>query len=247
LIARGTELARGAKQLLGTQLGRVILEPLDEGTCMGLSYVVVPYCRPLSSGRLADFFHRIFLGSEVFAWLRAATRATVASASKDRIERDFLRPLRYLAELDMVSDRIRAAADQAAERLITGKWIPKHVLMHNDLWKGNVLIRTDENGDTPDTHKWWKRFVIIDWLGARLKGYAMYDLVRFARSIKARRSRLTEEVRWHCRELECDLIDARSHLLTSLGHLGMHLEYFPPEVYREQASRCFQTLQTTVG
>jgi hypothetical protein len=240
LVARGMQRARDAKRALGSELGRVILDPLGEGRLDGLSYTILPYCEPLRDGWLLGRLQSWRLGHRVFSWLRSVTRKTVSEVDPGTVEADFARPLTHLIELEEMPLPVRAAAEVALDRLSSKAWQPRHVLAHNDLWKGNILIdRSSRSGPARDMKD---RFVIIDWPGAMVRGYALYDLVRLAQSFRLTRSGLAQEVSRHCDLLSCSPADAPSHLLTALGHVGLHLEHFPTENYVRMAASCLSYL-----
>src|SRR5437660_1391354 len=58
LVARGAERAQAARAILGPQLGQAVLAPIASGRIDGLSFAVLPYCRPLSSNRILRQFQR---------------------------------------------------------------------------------------------------------------------------------------------------------------------------------------------
>ena len=246
LVARGMERTRLAKQALSPDLGRVILDPLLEGEIRGLSYAVLPYCQPLSNSRLVWPVQRALLSPHVFQWLERVTEATATKVHPKQIEPNFMEPLKHLAELEEMTKRVRVAARQAINRLGDGHWTPRHVLMHNDLWKGNILLdhrQVSRFGKRLRT----ERFVIIDWMGAMIKGYGMYDLIRLAESLKLGNRELRKQITTHCEFLDCDFTDARSHLLASLGYLGMHLEHFPLPRFVQMADSCLQKIEQIQG
>jgi hypothetical protein len=246
LIARGMERARSAKQALGSDVGRVILDPLLKGEIHGLSYAVLPYCQPLSNSRLVWPVQRAFLSLHVFQWLSRVTEITATRVHPKQVEPNFMEPLKYLAELEGVTERVRVAAQQAMNRLEGGKWTPRHVLMHNDLWKGNILL-DDRQVSGFGNRLRTERFVIIDWMGAMVQGYAMYDLIRLAQSLKLGKRQLRKYVTTHCKFLGCNFSDARSHLLASLGYLSMHLEHFPLPRFVEMADSCLEKIEQIQG
>lgn len=86
------------------------------------------------------------------------------------------------------------------------------------------------------------RFVIIDWAGSEIYGYAMYDLVGLAQSMRLNARNLRREVVRHCRLLRCEPADATSYLVAALGHIAMNLERFPIDRYAHMAESCFATL-----
>jgi hypothetical protein len=241
MVARGIERALLAKQVLDAELGRVILEPLYSGEIRGLSYALFPYCQPLSDRRLWSRVQRTFLASDWLKWLRDVAQTTVTEPTPKEIETNFIVPLQYLTELDGISDRLRHAVRQAIERLVKGKWSPYHVLMHNDFWKGNILLNSHPFtifGNKSATES----FKVIDWGASAVKGYGIYDLIRLADSIRLTRQELRTQVDLHCQILGCDPIDARSYLVAALGYLSINLEQFPPSRFVQLADSCLDTI-----
>jgi Phosphotransferase enzyme family len=228
LVARGSRCASQAKRALGTGLGKVVLEPIDQGEVRGLSYVVLPYCQPLSDRRLVGWLERRRLRPMVLNWLLGLTRQTMRDVSEADRHARFNRPLDRLAQAVGASDAVRQAAVRGLNRLERGKWTPRFVLMHNDLWKGNILL--DGRGG----------FVVIDWPGSTVDGYAVYDLVRLADSFRLGGRALGEQVRAHCRVLGCEPRDAVSHLAAGLGHLLLNLEHFPMHRFMPLADGCIR-------
>lgn len=245
LVRRGMQRAREAKRALGPALGRVILDPLGEGDLAGCSYGILPYCPPLSTHRLIRRVQRRILRPFVLRWLRSATSATVAEVDPQQLQHAFMNPLIHLEGLPAASDHLRHAASEAMQSLAGGAWRPCHVLMHGDLWDGNILIN---NGDAARSRRQrGSRFVLIDWPGALIKGYAMYDLLRFAQAMSLHGAPLRREVTMHCQLLGCPFLHARFHLIASLGYLAMHLEHFPFARYTEMATRCLRALEAVGG
>lgn len=241
LVARGMERARQAKQAIGPELGRVILDPLVEGELDGLSFAILPYCAPLSRSPWIWRWQRLTFRPALLRWLREVVRATAICPEDGKIEDGFVVPLERLAEMPTVSASLRAAAAQARERLVKKQFSPRQVLMHGDLWKDNLLI--DERGvtgraDAPVN----ARFVVIDWPGSRLAGYPIYDLLCLSESIGLRGRRLRDEVDIHARILGCGPMDVRTHLLAALAHTALHLEHFPVERFAKLADACVERL-----
>ncbi len=235
LIARGNRCAADAKRALGEELGRVVLEPLGDGEINGLSYVVLPYREPLSERRVAGWLQRRRVGPRVLDWLLGLTRQTMCDVSEADKHARFIRPLGELAESRDVSDAVRAAAERGLRRLEAGKWVPRFVLMHNDLWKGNILL--DDAGG----------IVVIDWPGSMVDGYGIYDLVRLGDSFGLSDRALGEQVGAHCRVLGCEPVDAMSHLAAGLGYLLGNLDHFPMHLFVPLADRCVRRVGSAVG
>jgi hypothetical protein len=245
LVRRGMRFAAEAKGILGERLGSVILEPLGEGNLGGLSYTILPYHRPFGEGLLARRYWRLALRRKVMDWLANVTEATVTEASYMEVEKSFERPVAHVATLEIMDESIRRAADEALGRLKSGEWKPKFVLMHGDLWFGNMLRAAKWLGATDQRRGF--PFVIIDWPGGLLRGYAMYDLVRLAASMRLRTPGFGREVLRHCEILGGEPALAMDYLIASLGHLGLNLGEFPAERYCESSMACFTKLRTALG
>jgi hypothetical protein len=238
MVQRAMHRAHQAKMAMGERDGAFILDALAEGRVHGLSYAVLPYCNSLSKLRAIRWVQRSLLRPLVFEWLMRMTQCTVKGIEPSAIGTDFAEPLRCLVSLEGISVRLRAATEHAAARLGSGAWLPKHVLMHGDLWQGNILIRTAGRS----AQRWRDRVVITDWGGSKIDGHAIYDLIRLAQSMRLPVKDLRRELVRHCRVLKCELADSRSHLLAALGCIRMSLEHFPMDRYMYMAESCLATL-----
>jgi hypothetical protein len=245
IVSRGMRIAAEAKTLLGERLGSVILEPLGKGALRGLSYTILPFCRPMNAGRIARRYWRLILRSNVLDWLAEASAATVVEASDADVVDAFERPLEHVAMLEVMDGALRGAADEALGRLKNGDWNPRFVLMHGDLWEDNLLLASRSPADAGNRKNY--PFVVIDWPGAKLRGYAMYDLIRLAASMGLRGRGLRREVLRHCEILGSEPANAIGYLLASLGHLGLNLGCFAPETYADMSRSCFNDLRNALA
>jgi len=241
-VARSVDRTHEAKKLLGSRAGRVVLEPLLTGVMDGLSYAVFPWRQPLTDSRFFWTIQRARLRPVFFRWLREATAATLHSRIETETVGNFERQLIHVAQDPSLGVKVRACAKLAIKRLHRGLWKPRHVLTHNDLWKGNLLMGTSSALSYPRGNQ----FVIIDWSGANPDGYGIFDFLRLAQSMQLPVSQFVRELRFHCHTLECELGDAKGHLLAALGHLGTHLEHFSRERYRLLADKTFHYLSATL-
>lgn len=245
MVQRAMSRALEARARLGADAARPILEPLMQGQVRGLSYAVLPWCDSPSTLRPLWWLQRRALRAALLDWLHRVAVATAREPASDDIERRFVAPLRHVAALPAASEPVRHAAAQAIERLARGVWQPRTVLMHGDLWKGNVLLRPAPFG-TPRLD-WAERLVIIDWAGADLHGHAFYDLVRLSYSLGLPAGTLRAEVARHCAVLGCTPRDAMSSLLAALGQIGLALEHFPPAQYAHMVEQCCATLAPAIS
>ncbi|HEV7913475.1 MAG TPA: hypothetical protein VGP22_06890, partial [Albitalea sp.] len=243
IVRRAMDRARRAKALLPPAQGRHILDPLAEGRWRGLSYAVLPHCAELATWRFAWRVQRELLAPLLFDWLWQVNAATLRDVPDNEQDR-FAQPLKVLGSVEALSDRVRSDALHAADRLQAGTWRPKTVLMHGDLWKGNLLLRPPTGA--LDSLQWRERFIVIDWPGSQSRGHAIYDLVRLAQSMRLGDTRLRAEVQRHCDLLGCRREDAISHLLAALGHMAMHLEHFPMQMFTTMAEACHATLARAI-
>ena len=235
--AEEAEKLRQVRAALPVHLAEVLPEVLFGGVADGRTYIALRYYRPVAKTRWRRAFQRLALRPRVLAWLRDATAATARDATADEVEREFRTPLRYVSANAALGDAVRLSALKALARINTGACRPKLTLLHNDLWMGNLLL---PNGHAAGG-RW--RFVVIDWLGARVDGHGIYDLLRLARSLGLRPPAVRRELEMHCRLLGCCVNDAECHLLACLGHLGMHLGAFPEAQYQSLVWRSYRQLQ----
>jgi hypothetical protein len=234
--------AREARAALGPDLGRVILEPLEEGDIDGLSYAILPFRTPSLQSRLGSLVFRAFFAPSVFRWLERLTEATARELPPALVDRDFAQPLARLAA--MGEPTVRTAATGALERLRTGRWSPRHVLMHGDFWGGNLLFDLAPGG--PPSPPGSLGFVVIDWETLSLSGYPMFDLIRLALSYTLPPAWLAEHVAAHCRILGCDREDARSYILAALGVFEGTRNHMPLPLFQQMAADCYQGVSAAV-
>jgi hypothetical protein len=242
----GMKRARAARGALRDDLKGSILEPLREGRYCGLSYAMLPFCESLNSSRVVNRLQRMALAPAVFRWLRQSEAATTSGPPAEGVDREIAGALESLERTQGLSLRVRSTAERALDRLNAGHWVPRRTLMHGDFWLGNILIRSTQwlgSGLTP----WWDRFVVIDWAGSRLDGFAFWDLFRFAQSVGASSRRLTFEIGARARMLACAPEDARSYVSAALGDLGLHLNHFPFDRYAQLADSVIADVDRALG
>lgn len=167
----------------------------------------------------------------MLAWLRAAALLTAAPADEATRAR-YGGALACAEHEPALAARVREAARAARVRLAAGAWQPRHVLMHGDLWAGNVL-------GAPGSPPFSRRFSLIDWDTSRALGYPVFDLVRAGGSFRVSRARLGRELAAHAALLGSTREDLRGALIAALGQTGLTRENFPLARYAEM---CEETL-----
>jgi len=241
IVRRATDAARAARSALGPELGSVAPLPLDEGWLDGRSYAILPFIGGFSRNRVLRFGQRRWLAPAVFGWLRRATAATLASPSP-QTDAAFQRALLDVVQRARMPRDLRTAAEDALTRLQGGQWKPRHVLMHGDLWFGNILSQSSNLAQIAT-----RKFVVIDWPGGRVRGFPIYDLSRLCASVGSSARRYRSELLAHARILGCQARDVEANLLSALGHIGQHLEHFPEERYIGMAVQSVHSVRVALA
>lgn len=239
MIARSSQRARDVRDALGDALGAVVLLPLAEGAVEGRSYALLPWCTPLRAGGVAGRAQRRVIRTRLLRWLAAATAQTAREIAADARERRVAAPLaRMAAETDLPAP-LRELASRALGALRAGRWTPKHVFMHDDLWSGNVLIDQRTRGGAL-----FGELRIIDWAGARLDGFPLYDFLRAAGDMRLGGGAFFRALDRQCAALACDREQAQHHFAAALADLGGRLEQWPRAAYARTALSCWERLST---
>ncbi|XAL98717.1 hypothetical protein OT109_14150 [Phycisphaeraceae bacterium D3-23] len=241
MAARHAERSQAAADALPDELAAVVLKPITQGEVDGRSYVVWPYRSPGGEGRLAQWRWRRRWSAPVSNWLFEVNQATCTPIAPDLMRERVVAPLEALGAIEGVSGRVCQSADQAAEAFTAGGVPAVHVLMHNDLWTGNVLCpeKASAGGRYP--------FTIIDWAGAEVSGYPAYDLARWAQSARLKASGYGAELVRHSGVLGCDPGAMRAHLAVGLGFLAMNLEGFSPQRFVRLADECLEGMENALA
>ena len=239
LIARGIQMAEQIRVLIGEPLGEAIIKPLGHGEVDGRSYVILPYCRDLSTCRPIRIAQRLRIQRPLLTWLRLATaKAAEKHRSGPSVSQSYAAVLAHLERQRLFDQGIQAAIRHALKRLDADKWRPCHAFDHNDLHLGNIMlpVRSGLNGRPQFP------LVLIDWVGANPKGFGIYDLIRLARSVNLSPRALRRELTAHSGALHCELEDIGGHLLAALGRLHQHLEHFPEQRFVAMVNACWQQI-----
>jgi hypothetical protein len=224
--ARNLAKAAEAKRMLGEDLGSVILDPLAGGDFRGLSYAVWPWHRPRTAIRGLAYLQTRLLLPRLTAWLHGATERSAREPSREETETVFAGPLARMAQDARFEPAARGLARQGLERLRAGAWSPRVVLEHKAILDNLLLPR-----DRAQRRRFPRGFILIDWAGANLRGYAFANLLRIGQSSRLPAADLRAELRQHCRILACETRDIMSYLLASTGFVGANLGHFAEHNY----------------
>jgi hypothetical protein len=239
IAMRGAKRAREAARMLGPGLGSVVLQPVASGWLAGLSYAVVPWQRRLTDSRWLWRLQRVWITRLVLRWLTRVVEVTASELPEERFF-DQVRPLlEALASDQRFADRVRRDVEFALARLSQGSWRPKTVLVHNDLWKGNILLPSES--DTRRSSPFG--FYLIDWAGAALPGFPFWDFARVSMSLRVPNPWARYVALRHCKILGCEPADAVSSLLLAIADLGAKLDCMPVENYLQTADKVHRFLR----
>jgi Phosphotransferase enzyme family len=234
------EHANAARLALGEVLGQSVLVPTHVGECNTLSFSISPYLMPLSERRLKRRIQQWRLSPSLFRWLWQVVERTARMPSQVEIDREFRKPLHQVLNHPKLSERAGQLASAALLQLESGEWQPRLVLAHYDFWTGNILLRPRNDNDDFG-------FAVIDWLGSRMAGHPIYDLVRITLSLGISDRNFDAHLAAHCRVLGCEPSQATHYVSAATGHLAIHLGEWPEEKFIGSTERCFDLLTRNGG
>jgi hypothetical protein len=237
IVSEGAARARAMREHLGPELGSAILEPLAHGRFGGRSYVILPYHKPLAGNRIFWRMQRRSIKPALLRWVQAvAARRSIDAIDHAEYFADMLEHLRSFADMDL---KIRSVAAAAEDRLSAGLFCPRFVPMHNDLWRGNILLANNSELEKARPYP----FFIIDWRGSRIEGFPFFDLIRLSMSFTLTASELRQQLTAMSQSVGCDLTDVQSYLAVALGELSTRLENFPAGRFLDLTNSCFFELK----
>lgn len=225
---------------LGPVMAERILPVTASGTLAGRSFLILPRCEPLAGGRLRRLFQTPKVAATILDWLRQLVGGAAGDqpSSGDVAADEFRRSLRALVDMHDLPESLRGEAERLEAAIAAGTLTPRHVPMHGDLWRNNIMVRP-ESGE----------LVVIDWAGGTASGYAIYDLIRFHQSFNLSTDRLKRELLWYRETLgggAQGLAMIRAHLLGALGHYANRLGEFPRHRFVALARDCYGAVDSAL-
>jgi len=219
---------QAARERLGEKLGSVILDVTLSGEVDGRSFMALPLCRPMSNNKLILAWQLRAARPLALRWLRGVV--DLAESPSTKAVDKFLAALQHLVAMDALPGYIRSAAEDSIAKISRGEVIPQFVPMHGDFCLWNIL----SSKDAP--------LVVIDWRGSLMEGYAVYDLIRLAGSLKLAPALLRAELSYHAKSLRVSEQDTRIFFLAALGHFSANLGQLPVDRFRKLAIETFSLI-----
>ena len=230
-INSGHMKLRGFANNVGTRLAQNLLMPLEVGESDGLSYSISEYHRPLHTTFLLKQIDNWHVRASLVNWVIDVAKATKANASVAEIETQFTQPLMALSQANGLKQAYKNVIVEAIEAINNGTWQPYFVSAHNDLWRGNVLSSNNT------------KFVLIDWDGVTLKGYAFYDLVRVLGSFNLSKAKFHMALQQYCAVMGCDEKQAKYYLISAFAFLHADLGDWQYERFLILLNDCMEYLE----
>lgn len=237
LVARGAARAREVAQVVGPAAARAVAQPVATGALLdGRSFMVSPFFTALPRGRLLDRITFPLLRPHVYSWLAELAVHSAAPPSAEHTSRTE-RELLGLVGLADLPDEIAIRARVALRRLRDGRYVPRAVITHGDLWPGNIMFAPE-----PREVPWVHRFVVIDWAGAELDGHPFMDLVRSVLNLRVGGRAARQVFGRYADAMQVSAQSASDHLVAGLARGLATLEHFPLRSFRLLSHEMVMTL-----
>lgn len=237
IVSRGVQRAREVADALGDEQGRSVLLPIAEGDVDGRTFAIFRYCTPLVESGLRWWIQRSVVRPRLVRWLIDSSRRTATAIPMGALDRCVYEPLAALHADEDHSPGLRELAQKALLAARSGDWQPRHVFMHDDLWSGNVLL---DRQSVEGRHL--GRFVVIDWAGARVRGYPLYDFLRLSMSFGLKRGAFYRALDQYCAALGYTRTQAEYAFANAAAELGQRLEHWPRQSYLSTIDGCYRRL-----
>ena len=230
-VKSANEKMHAISEKIGAELTKNLLMPLEISEIDGLSYSISRYFKPLHKNRLLHRLDAWRIRGSLIQWVTDVANISQTKANTTEQHESFIQNLQAIASLPSLKQAFKTTALAAIKAIEEGSWQPKFVCAHNDLWLGNVL-NSDES-----------KFVIIDWDGARVNGYAFYDLVRLAQALKLSKRTLKPAVSAYCQVMQCNTQQAEYYLISAFASSYLELGGWQQERFIYLLEGCMKTLE----
>jgi aminoglycoside phosphotransferase (APT) family kinase protein len=124
--------------------------------------------------------------------------------------------------------------------LESGAWQPRFVLMHGDLWRGNVMLPGRPRAMLRALRS--GAFAVIDWGGSDPDGIPFFDLLRALDSFGASTSTARSYLHTYSATLELPITDAPKYLASAWAYVLANSAHMPRELFETAQQRSFDLL-----
>ena len=215
-----------AKHALGEALGRFVAMPVLQGEVLSRSFAAYPVLRSPRS-RVGTRLAYLLASKSVGTWLREVAVKTVRPVSANEMDALVLRPLDYIAQLQLLPVRYNVLASEGRERVGNAAWRPRVVFSHNDFWVGNVMFSSAGG--------WPGRPQVIDWGASAVAGIPFFDSIQYARSARLPSGMLRHAIKQQLMARQCSPLCGLFDLVAGLGRLGLNRDQFPEARFAQLA------------
>jgi hypothetical protein len=239
LVARAVGNIQEIRRRLPARLATNVLAPIASGNIVGRTCAVWPSHLPFyTSNRLLLSSRKLRYVRTFLDWTHDVCATSLSGVlTHSEVESRFLAPLWSLLANPVFPARMHNHAKLAIERIMDDSWRPIHCAQHGDLWMGNFLLPSNDSTSV--------KFYVIDWAGATLQGFPLFDLTRLAISLRVSTRVAKECMSRFSNTLSCEQDDLLSYVLCAIGELGTRLEHFPTERYLDMSVKLFDFVAAT--
>lgn len=228
-VKLAVQAAQKARQIVGDTLAGLVVVPSYVGHIGEKSFAVFPCLIPLRSGRFARFIARKNMVHKVLNWLELVSKKTTRQIANEGLQNLVAAPLLWISTCSLIPKDIQSDSLMALKAMESGRWNPKCVFSHNDLWSGNVLIEPSLGGSIAPYGIGEPR--IIDWLSSSEDGIPGYDLINYANSSGYALTKVSGYLNRINDQTDQGYESGYFDLLAGLGRLGMNRGEFPLDRY----------------
>ncbi len=248
-VSLATEAAFKAQAIVGSDLADAVAVPLASGYAGEKSFAVYRLYTPLLRTRNMKWLcTRQLVSPQIFWWLKEVAKKTTQKINDDRLGDLVIAPLTWMMNCSSLPTDIQNDARVALEAAEKGKWNPRCVFSHNDLWLDNIMIGSRFGRGLAAYGLGSPR--IIDWLSSTADGIPAFDAIKYANSAGFSLRRIRSVISQINGETGVNEMDGFFDLVAGLGRLGMNRGEFPLSKYAEVAGEMINTyrsLLTPVG
>lgn len=232
-VKRSCSKAKSIAEKLGGPLNSPVLLPLWLGEAEGRSCSFTQLKVATECGWVWSYQKRR-MRQPVLEWLFASARKTIKMADPNEGPQLFFGNLSYFDGKVGFTKEFNNAVASAKSALTKGKWTPRHMVDHNDLWKGNVMLE--------NKYSHYHKFYVIDWAAANLQGYGILDFITFSKSFGVRSESMAKWLSRYAELLDGNVDAILYQYLAGMGHLGRNLNNFPYDRFVQKVSYEFAAL-----